>query len=218
MLAIVVVQTNNVDTVVGVGVVLVFLRFLLILFFSCSMFCSIPFTYILTARTETSHKASLRSVTNQASYNLRRRSPRAAESGNETSTSATLRCVTNQNGQSSRKCPRIAESDGETPNNALLRNVTNPKSNRRRSPRFVESGSEIPNIGEEKIIAKKAQKTKVKEAKNESNRKPFVVDPHKPKVQALKQYACMPSSIIEDQEKDVKKAKGDYYYYVFIII
>ncbi|CAB4007072.1 Hypothetical predicted protein, partial [Paramuricea clavata] len=44
------------------------------------------------ARTETSHKASLRSVTNQASYNLRRRSPRAAESGNETSSSATLRC------------------------------------------------------------------------------------------------------------------------------
>ena len=174
-------------------------------------------TYILTARTKTSNNAIiLRSATNQKRYNLRKRNPQAAESGNETSSSGSLRSVANKTSSNSRKTPRIVKSDNETSKNAsVLKSVAKiPKSyNLRRSPRFVESGNETSNVSEEKIVAKKTQKTVVTEKKNESNRKSSGVDRHKPKRQALKQSTYTPSFLSCDQEKDVKKPKGE----VFII-
>jgi hypothetical protein len=173
-------------------------------------------TYILTARTKTSKNAIiLRSATNQKRYNLRKRNPQAAESGNETSSSGSL-SVANKTSSNLRKSPRIVKGDNETSKNAsVLKSVAKiPKSyNLRRSPRFVESGNETSNVSEEKIVTKKTQKTVVTEKKNESNRKSSGVDRHKPKRQALKQSAYTPSFLSCDQEKDVKKPKGE----VFII-
>ncbi len=119
-------------------------------------------TYILTARTKTPNKAIiLRSATNQKRYNLRKRNPQAAESGNETSSSGSLRSVANKTSSNSRKSPRIVRGGNETSKNAsVLKSVAEIQKSYslRRSPRFVESGNETSNVSEEKIVAKKTQK------------------------------------------------------------
>ena len=143
-------------------------------------------------------------VTHRTSYNLRKRTHPATETGNEPAKSATMR---NKKRSSSRG--GSVENDNEATNNTVLKSVTSRKSFDlpvRRSPRFIEKGNKTENVGEEKISARKARKTKEKGKKNEKNKKPSSVHARKPKLQPLKKFSCT-SSLSCDREKDVKKPK-----------
>ena len=158
---------------------------------------------------EESANNAMGDVTHRKSYNLRKRTHPATETGNGTADSATMRHVRNKKSSHSRGSSQNVENDNEATNNTVLKSVTNRASFDlpvRRSPRFTGNGNKTEKVSKEKISTRKAQETKEKGKRNEKNKQPSSVDMHKPKLQPLKKFNCT-SSLSCHQEKDAKKPK-----------